>query len=76
MALDIPEVRSAVLRRETADDLRTLLGFRHFFRHGYAIERDRRRLAELQRTALALRSRVLEDFQRLDEVLAGLADEG
>jgi hypothetical protein len=75
MALDIPEVRPAVLRRGTADALRILLGFRHFFRHGYAIEWDRPRLAELRRTALALRPEVVEDFRRLDELLARLADE-
>lgn len=44
--LELPDVRPAILSRPTVDSLRRLLGFRHFFRHGYAVPLDPMRLAE------------------------------
>ena len=44
MALAIDDVRPAVIRPETLVDLRELLGFRHFFRHAYAVTFDPERL--------------------------------
>lgn len=40
MALDVPDARPPVLRRETATALLPYLRFRHFLRHAYAAEFD------------------------------------
>jgi hypothetical protein len=46
--LALPGVRPALLSRGTVDALRRLLGFRHFFRHGYAVALDPAQLAALR----------------------------
>jgi hypothetical protein len=73
MALPVEDVRPAILSPETVDGLRPLLGFRHFFRHAYAVSLDAERLALLRRDALAVRTRVSADLERLDTFLAQLA---
>lgn len=40
MALEVPDARPAVLRRETTTALLPYLRFRHFLRHAYAVELD------------------------------------
>jgi hypothetical protein len=47
MAVEIPRVRQAVLREETLNLLEEFLGFRHVFRHAYALPLDRSRLDAL-----------------------------
>lgn len=59
-ALELPNVRPATLSRQTVDALRPLLGFRHFFRHGYAVALDPLRLAALSREAQAIAPRLLD----------------
>lgn len=73
MALDLAPVRPAILSKDSLTALRTLLGFRHFFRHAYAVALDPARLGELRRVALAALPYLESDFQRLDALLAGLA---
>lgn len=46
MAVAIPDVRPAVLDEATLAGLSSLLSFRHFFRHAYAVELDWARLEE------------------------------
>jgi hypothetical protein len=71
MTLDIQGVRPAILEPATAAALRRLLGFRHFFRHAYAVSLDPLQLEQLR--AVDVRPRVREDFARFDGVLGELA---
>jgi hypothetical protein len=69
MALEIPGVRPAVISQSSLGLLRRLLGFRHFFRHAYAVDLDRDQLSELRSKAEALREPLLLDLDRLDRFL-------
>lgn len=71
--LDIAGVRPALLSRETVQSLRRLLGFRHFFRHGYAVPLDPLQLAELRREAQALAPRLRRELDQVDVLLADVA---
>jgi hypothetical protein len=75
MALDIEGVRPAVLSEPALAAFRRLLGFRHFFRHAYAIDLDGTRLEELRAVAVASRVTVLLDLKAFDATLAALADQ-
>jgi len=75
MALEIPEVRPVVLSQASLSLLRRLLGFRHFFRHAYAVSFDEAQLEALRRDAVALRGPLAEDFERLDAFLQAVARE-
>lgn len=72
-ALELPGVRPVILSRQTVDALRPLLGFRHFFRHGYAVALDPLRLADLSREAQALAPRLLDELGQLDDLLQQVA---
>lgn len=74
MSLDVAGVRPAILGEDSLRRLRSLLGFRHFFRHAYSVAWDPERLEGLRRDAIALRPDLESDFGRLDAVLSGLAD--
>ena len=71
--LEIPGVRPALLSRESVELLRRLLGFRHFFRHGYAVPLDPHQLAELRREMNELAPRLLRELDQLDALLAQIA---
>lgn len=73
MTLDIASVRPAVLAAETAELLRRLLAFRHFFRHAYAVGWDAEQLANLKAVALATRVPLARDLDALDAFLVQLA---
>jgi hypothetical protein len=66
MSLDIEGVRPAVFSRSTVEVLRRLLGFRHFFRHAYAVGLDAERLQALRREAIEAAPRILAELQELD----------
>jgi len=70
MALAIDKVRPPVLRVETRTLLQRLLGFRHFFRHAYAIDLDGAHLDDLRACAQAALPLLSEDLDRFDEFLA------
>ena len=74
MGLEVPSVRPAVLSRPVVDGLRRLLGFRHFFRHAYAVELDPGQLAALRREAVRLAPALATDLGRLDTFLAQAAE--
>jgi hypothetical protein len=73
MGLEIAEVRPAVLTMPTIASLRQLLGFRHFFRHAYAVDLDGERLAALQSTALTAAANVRHEIETFDAFLSALA---
>lgn len=74
MGLEIEGVRPAVFSRATIGALRRLLGFRHFFRHAYAVELDAERLAIVRDEAVAGASAILAELDALDRFLASVAD--
>lgn len=51
-ALEVPGVRPAWFTQEQVDVLRELLGFRHFFRHGYGARYRPERIRELAQLAI------------------------
>lgn len=57
-ALELPGVRPAILLPSTVAELRELLKFRHFFRHAYAVELDRGKLAQLAGNVARARGQV------------------
>jgi hypothetical protein len=73
MALDVEGVRPAVLSGTALAALRRLLGFRHFFRHAYAVDLDGARLEELRQVAVSSHAIVQSDLRRFDATLAALA---
>lgn len=72
MALEVEGVRPAILGADTLVELRRLLGFRHFFRHAYAVQLDPEQLVEMQRHAARAVPLVERDFDALDELLGSL----
>jgi hypothetical protein len=74
MALEIDRVRPAVLSVETRDLLQQLLGFRHFFRHAYAVDLDGERLERLRRDAAVLLPLLEKDLAQFDQFLDGAGD--
>jgi len=74
MSLDIDGVRPAVFSGATIGVLRRLLGFRHFFRHAYAVELDAQRLAILSDEIIAKAPTILAELDALDQFLGGVAD--
>jgi len=71
--LELPDVRPAIFSRATVDALRLLLGFRHFFRHGYAVALDPLRLAALSCDLRAAAPLLLTELDRLDGFLGQVA---
>jgi hypothetical protein len=73
-ALDVPGVRPPLLSRESLATLREPLGFRHFFRHAYAVTLDAARLDALGRRLLEGAPSIEADVAAVDRWLAGVAD--
>lgn len=71
--LALPGVRPALLSRGTVNALRRLLGFRHFFRHGYAVALDPAQLAALRAEMKAAAPRLLTEIDDLDAFLQDIA---
>jgi hypothetical protein len=72
MALELEDVRPRVISDTSLGLLRSLLAFRHFFRHGYAIALDAERLEELKTDILTLEPILQDDLDRLDRFLVRL----
>ena len=73
MSLAVDGVRPAVLSVGAHVLLQRLLGFRHFFRHAYAIDFDGARLHDLRGDAAAALALLTDDFARFDRFLAEAA---
>jgi hypothetical protein len=76
MGLDVEGVRPAVFSPATIRVLRRLLGFRHFFRHAYAVELDADQLGILRGEILAAAPAILREIDALDSFLARVAAAG
>ncbi|MBC7342481.1 MAG: hypothetical protein H5U02_08540 [Clostridia bacterium] len=64
MSLEIEGVRPALLSEEAVRMLDNLRSFRHFFRHAYSYELDRRKLKIVLEDALRLRGLYRLDVER------------
>jgi hypothetical protein len=73
MALNLPDVRPAILSAETIAALRLLLAFRHFFRHAYTTELSPARLSDVREAASDARTPLAADLDALDRLLAKIA---
>lgn len=73
MGLSIEGLRPALFSRESVRALRDLLGFRHFFRHAYAVELDPKRLRALRRNICDAAPRILAELDAFDRFLAEAA---
>lgn len=69
-ALDIPDVRPAILASELMQPLRELLRFRHFFRHAYAVELDAAKLRRLGDIVRDVHPEVRASFERFSEFVS------
>lgn len=74
--LEVPEVRPAWLAAPQLEALRELLGFRHLFRHGYAMKYRPARLKELALLATVAWPGIRGDLQRALQQVAQLATPG
>ena len=74
MSLYIDGVRPAVFAPKTVEVLRRLLGFRHFFRHAYAVELDSEQLAALRDDVVAASQAIEAELTTLDEFLLHVSD--
>ena len=75
MALELTEIRPAVLRPETEAGLVPLLRFRRFVRHSYAVSWDARRLSQVLGDALAVWPHVQSDVADFVDFLDAAAAE-
>lgn len=73
MAIEVPDVRPALIASDTRDLLHQLLAFRHFFRHAYAVALSADRLVELRTVAVETLPLIERDFAAIDRLLASLA---
>ncbi|MEY4575559.1 MAG: hypothetical protein RL701_262, partial [Pseudomonadota bacterium] len=65
MSAEVPGLRPAVINPETVFELASLLAFRHFFRHAYAVTFDAKPLGRELSRVLAVESIVssaLDEF--------------
>jgi hypothetical protein len=73
MALDLPGVRPAVLRRETANALDRYRGFSHLIRNIYATSLDPEPLGRLVANLPSVWEQVKEDLTHFQQFLQELA---
>ena len=75
MALPLEGVRPEVLRRDTARALAPVLGFRHFFRHAYAVSFEPRRLQLAAEDVLRAHPFLQGDLDALERTLTAASRE-
>lgn len=76
MTLDLPGIRPALIRKETARLLDEFLRFRHLFRNLYGFELEWPRVRELLTRLPAVWSEVDTDLERFLEFLDTVAETG
>lgn len=69
MALELAGIRPAVVSPGTRTGLRELLGFRHFFRHAYAVALDPQRLRQRAEALLALHRALCAELDQFEATL-------
>lgn len=73
--VELPGIRPAVLPRALLPDLVTLLGFRHFYRHGYAAVFDQERVRRELARVVSLHPEIVHALTALDAFLAATVEE-
>jgi hypothetical protein len=66
---EVPAVRPAIISERLEPDLYELLGFRHFFRHAYAVPLNAGRLHQLLQLMTRIAPEVGRDLDRVDALL-------
>lgn len=74
MALDIPQVRPAVLTTTLKDHLDELRRFHYLFRHAYMMSLDRQRVLKLAERVVSVSAALNEALERFRTYLLELAD--
>jgi hypothetical protein len=64
--VEVPGVRPAIVSRDALPELLSLLAFRHFLRHAYAVPMDPERLLPEMKRVRRLNERVMEGLSVLD----------
>jgi len=62
MTQEVPGARPGIVAPSTAEGLRELLAFRHFFRHAYAVDLDGVRLRRLAEVLVVTHDRLAADL--------------
>ncbi len=66
---EVPQIRPLILSRTLLQDLLSLLSFRHFFRHAYAVELDPEKVREELTRLARIKSQIEQELLRFDEFL-------
>lgn len=74
-ALEIPAIRPALISIDSRNKLHRILGFRHFFRHAYAVNLEAGQLADLQTVAISLHPLLQNDCNKIDRLLEKLTSQ-
>jgi hypothetical protein len=72
VALEVPNIRPAVISPETRKDLEELLNFRHVIRNIYGFELKPERVEELVRSAIALFPRFAREIEAFNGFLSDI----
>lgn len=72
MSIDIEDIRPAVISRKTFVYLNEIRGFRHFFRHAYAVDIDREKLDIVLKKVFLLRNIYPSEFRMFYDFLSEL----
>lgn len=73
--VELPGIRPAVLPRALLPDLVALLGFRHFYRHGYAAVFDQERVRRELGRVVSLHPEIAKALDGLDAFLEAAVQE-
>jgi hypothetical protein len=76
MTLAVEDARPALWQPAAAGPLRELLGFRHFFRHAYAVDLDAAKLERLARVLADVHPAVVGDVKAFIQFITDAAREG
>ena len=75
MALNIEGIRPSVISKKTSSLLNELRGFRHFFRHAYDVDIDKRKFGIVADSIIELENLYKSDFEKFIQFLDKLIEE-
>lgn len=75
MALNIEGIRPSVISKKTSSLLNELSGFRHFFRHAYDVDIDKRKFGIVADSIIELENLYKSDFEKFIQFLDKLIKE-
>jgi len=75
MTLNIEGIRPSVISKKTSSLLNELRGFRHFFRHAYDADIDKRKFGIVADSIIELENLYKSDFEKFIQFLDKLIKE-